>query len=197
MVENQREEHLPYPRRWSWWACQTIVWLVFGLVSFRLVSLGSLLLVGWANRSGVLMSRSPSQYDQKIQFDLGRSFAEFLHNNWLDWHIEMVWKVTIPISCKLSSSPSNHAWLPRVMFLKWPIYQLRVEQKFVDHALRPLVNSWNTFIDHRGCWSTTAWCIFEVSSGIVESSYPLQNSAIWWSRVTLDICQLFSYFCCD
>ena len=105
-------------------------------------------------------------------------------------------EVSVSVVCKPSSAPSNRWWFRRVTSLRCPIRQLRVEQKFVDHAHLVLFNSSNTFIGHRGCWSTTSWCIFEDSCWIVELSYPFCNSALWWSRVIVNIDQFFSYFCC-
>ena len=45
--------------------------------------------------------------------------------------------ISVPISCKSFSTPSNHSWFRRMMFLRCQIHQLSIEQKFVDHVLRP------------------------------------------------------------
>ena len=77
------------------------------------------------------------------------------------------------------------------MFLRCPFHQLRVEYKFIDHASRP-PQQLEHF--HRSAWLASDH--FEGSCWIVELNYSLRNTAVWWSRVTVNIGQPFSYFCC-
>ena len=58
------------------------------------------------DRSVAFVAHPPSQYDSKTQLDHSCNFPEALHNSQLAWHVEVVLKVSVPLSCKSETENS-------------------------------------------------------------------------------------------